>query len=121
VEHTDSTDSSAAGFATAEAAVAIPALMVVLGLAVGVVVSVGAQLRCVDAARVGARVAARGDGDAAVRSAASAAAPAGARVTVRRRGDQVEVEVTADVTASRLIPTVHVGARAVAESEAATP
>ena len=105
------------GYATAEAAVAIPALMAVLALAVAVVVSVGAQLRCVDAARVGARVAARGDADTAVVQAAIAAAPHGAHVTVRRRGDQVEVVVTADVLASRLLPAIHVGARAVAEAE----
>lgn len=105
------------GYATAEAAVAIPALMAVLALAIAVVVSVGAQLRCVDAARVGARVAARGDADTAVVRAAVAAAPHGAHVTVRRRGDQVEVEVTADVLASRLLPAIHVGARAVAQAE----
>ncbi len=64
------------GYATAEAEVALPALLVVLArLAVGVVVSVGAQLRCVDAARVAPRVVARGDSDAAAVRAAKQVAP----------------------------------------------
>lgn len=109
------------GYATAEAAVAIPALMAVLGLAIGVVVSVGAQLRCVDAARVGARAAARGDADAVVEKAALAVAPAGSRVRVSHHGSQVEVDVSADVLATGLLPAVHVGSLAVAESEAGVP
>ena len=107
------------GYATAEAAVALPALLAVLGLALGVVVSVGAQLRCVDAARVGARVAARGDTDAAAERAAAAVAPRGARVRVRHAGSQVQVEVTADVLSTRLLPAVHISAAATAEAEAA--
>lgn len=105
------------GFATAEAAVAMPALMAVLALAVGVVVSVGAQLRCVDAARAGARVAARGDSDAAVRRAARAIAPAGATVTIRRSGGLVDVEVRARVLTTHVLPAVPVQAHASAEAE----
>ena len=40
---------------TAETAVVLPVLLLVLAGAVAVVVVVGAQLRCVDAAREGAR------------------------------------------------------------------
>lgn len=105
------------GFATAEAAVTLPALMAVLAVSVGVVVSVGAQLRCVDAARVGARAAARGDTDATVRAATVAVAPRGARVTISRRGDKIEVRVQASVLATRVLPAVQVGGLAVAESE----
>jgi hypothetical protein len=109
------------GYATAEAAVALPALLVVLALAVGVVVSVGAQLRCVDAARVAARVAARGDSDGAAERAGIGVAPGGAHVRIVRRAGDVEVEVSADVrpfgSALRLFPPVHVSARAVAELE----
>jgi hypothetical protein len=104
------------GYATAEAAVALPALLVVLALAVGAVVSVGAQLRCVDAARAAARVAARGDSDTAASRAGQQVAPHGARVRVVHRGDQVEVQVAADVRVFRL-PPVRVHARAVAEAE----
>lgn len=110
------------GYATAEAAMALPALLVVLALAVGVLVSVGDQLRCVDAARVGARVAQRGDGDGAAAAAARSAAPGGARVTVTHHGDQVEVRVSDDVRpfghALRMLPSVAVSARATAQVEA---
>ena len=46
---------------TAETAVVLPVLLLVLAGAVAAVVVVGAQLRCVDAAREGARAAARGE------------------------------------------------------------
>jgi hypothetical protein len=109
------------GYATAEAAMALPALLVVLALAVGVLVSVGDQLRCVDAARVGARVAQRGDGDGAAAEAARRVAPEGSRITVLHHGDQVEVRVTDDVRpfgrSLRLLPSVAVGARATAQVE----
>ena len=107
-----------AGFATAEAAVAVPALMAVLALAIGVVVAVGAQLKCVDAARVGARAAARGDSDAVVTRAAQSVAPRGARIVIRHRGSRVEVDVTANALVTHLLPSVHVAAKAVGESEA---
>jgi hypothetical protein len=113
------------GYATAEAAVALPALLVVLALAIGVLVSVGDQLRCVDAARVGARVAQRGDGDGAAEQAARRVAPQGARVTVIHRGDQVEVTVSDEVrpfgNALSLLPSVPVSARATAQVEGEGP
>jgi Flp pilus assembly protein TadG len=106
-----------AGSATAEAAVVLPALMAVLAMAVGVVVAVGAQLRCFDAARVGARVAARGDSDAAVRSAAAAVAPRGAVITLTRKDGLIEVHVHARVLGTRLLPAVPVEGSATAERE----
>jgi hypothetical protein len=109
------------GYATAEAAVALPALLVVLALSVGVVVSVGAQLRCVDAARVAARVVARGDSDAAAQRAAERVAPRGALVQVRHHGREVDVTVSADTkpfgAGVRLFPAVHVSAHAATEVE----
>jgi Flp pilus assembly protein TadG len=109
------------GYATAEAAVALPALLVVLAMAVGVVVSVGAQLRCVDAARVAARAAARGDSDADATKAARSVAPGATRIRFLRHGSQVEVQVSAQTRpfghALRLFPAVQVDARAVAEVE----
>jgi Flp pilus assembly protein TadG len=47
-----------AGMVTAETAVVLPVLLLVLAGAVAAVTVVGAQLRCVDAAREGARAAA---------------------------------------------------------------
>lgn len=65
---------------TAEAAVVLPVLVLVLAGAVAVLAVVGAQLRCVDAAREGARAAARGETAMAVVEAAQRVAPEGADV-----------------------------------------
>ncbi|MGW2641767.1 TadE family type IV pilus minor pilin [Streptomyces sp. NPDC001348] len=80
---------------TAEAAVVLPVLVaftmaLVWGLFMAVV-----QLQCVDAARTGARAAARQDAPDAVRAVTREAAPHGAKVTVAREGDQVRVTVVA--------------------------
>jgi hypothetical protein len=80
---------------TAEAAVAVPALVfLALGL-VWALMAAAAQIQCVDAARAGARAAARGEPAAGVREAALAAAPRGASVAVARDGDLVRVRVRA--------------------------
>ena len=105
------------GFATAEAAVALPALMVVLGLCIGAVVTVDGQLRCVDAARAAARVAARGDSDAAAGRAAREVAPSGAQVRVQHRGPDVHVTVAVTLRAGRWLPGLPLEARATAEVE----
>ncbi|MFI6345260.1 TadE family type IV pilus minor pilin [Streptomyces sp. NPDC050560] len=83
------------GFATVETATVLPALVVfVLGL-VWALLAAAAQIQCVDAARAGARSAARQDPDASAVEAARRAAPRGARVTVRREGELVLVTVVA--------------------------
>jgi hypothetical protein len=105
------------GYATAEAAVALPALLVVLSLAVGAVVTVGAQLRCVDAARAAAREVARGDSESTARRDAERIAPRGATVTVRHTAEDVDVTVTAVVRATRWLPGITVRAHAVTEVE----
>ena len=71
------------GAATAELAVALPAVVVVLAAVLSVGQAVLTQVSCVDAARAGARAAARGDDLDQVRSAALAAVPR-ARVTPGR-------------------------------------
>ncbi len=83
---------------TAEFALALPAFVVVLVLAVSMLGLVLSQVRCVDAARIGARAASRGDTTAAVTSAALSRAPAGARVQVRGP-DPVTVQVAAPLPA----------------------
>lgn len=78
------------GMVTAETAAALPAVVLVLALGLGAA-GVGLDtVRCVDAARVGARAAARGDDGAA---AARRAAPDGAGVTLTRAGSDVHVDV----------------------------
>jgi Flp pilus assembly protein TadG len=83
------------GSVTAETAVVLPALVLLLvlllwGLSVG-----SAQVRCVDASRVAARALARGEDPAVATSAALDAAPVGARVEVSVGASQVTVRVTA--------------------------
>ncbi|MGP3987777.1 TadE family type IV pilus minor pilin [Streptomyces sp. 3N207] len=84
-----------AGYVTAEAAVVIPALvLLVAGLLWGLMASV-ARIQCVDAARAGARAAARGEPGNAVAQAVRSAAPPGARVEMTREGELVRVAVRA--------------------------
>jgi Flp pilus assembly protein TadG len=103
---------------TAETAVVLPVLLLVLAGAVAAVVVVGAQLRCVDAAREGARAAARGEPVAAVTEIVRRAAPAGVAVSVTRAGDEVRVSVGVDVAPLGPVPLrVPVAAEAVARLE----
>lgn len=98
---------------TAETAVVLPVLLLVLAGAVCALVLVGAQLRCVDAAREGARAAARGEDDATVARIAGAVAPDDAVVVVTGEDGSVRVEVTAGVTPLGPVP-LRVGVSAVA-------
>lgn len=86
-----------AGMVTAEAAVVLPVLVFVLAAALAAVSVVTAQMRCADAAREGARAAARGESDAAVRQIANSAAPSGSSISVARDADTATVEVRAGV------------------------
>ena len=100
---------------TAETAVVLPVLLLVLAGAVAAVTIVGAQLRCVDAAREGARAAARGEDVATVRSLTAEAAPSGAAVVVTVGEEEVRVGVTARIAPLGPVPLhVTVSAEAVA-------
>jgi len=79
--------------ATAEFAVMLPAVVLVLALSLGSLGLAWDQIRCVDAARAGARAAARGDSDGAVTLAAGRAAPSGAKVSVATSSTLVRVSV----------------------------
>jgi hypothetical protein len=82
------------GYVTAEAAVVIPSLVTVAALLVWGLMAAAAEIRCVDAARAGARAAARSETAADVLRVARAAAPEGAQVSVRKSGGVVRVRVT---------------------------
>jgi hypothetical protein len=86
---------------------------VVLVLCLAGVTAVSMQVRCVDAAREAARLAARGDERSAV-AAAVRIAPAGARVDLRRDGDYLVATVVAH---SKLWPTINIAAKAVSVAE----
>jgi len=75
--------------------------------------AVSMQVRCVDAAREAARLAARGD-DASASEAARSVGPAGAALQLRRDGEFVIATVT---TKSPLLPGISITARAVAAVE----
>lgn len=107
-----------AGMVTAELAVALPVLVLVLA---GCLTGLGAvvdQVRCVDAARLAARAAARGDSPSAVRADAVRAAPGGATVSVTAMGPQVRVVVMATTGGwAGLLPSFHLSATAITPVE----
>lgn len=107
---------------TAETAVVLPVLLLVLFCAVAAVTVVGAQLRCVDAAREGARAAARGETSAVVAELAGQVAPDGAVTVVRPDGDRIQVTVTVEVSPLGPVPLrTRVSASAVAQREPGGP
>lgn len=73
------------GAITAELALALPAVVLVVAVLLVTAAAAATQLRCADAARAGARVAALGQPDAEV-----------AAVARRLAGDRVAVEVVRD-------------------------
>ena len=79
---------------TAELAVALPSLVLVLAVALAAVDLGLAQVRCVDAARLGARLVARAEPQSVVLTAVRRAAPGDAHVAVARNGDHGSVTVT---------------------------
>jgi hypothetical protein len=97
---------------TVEAAFAIAAIVAVVVLGVGAVVGTATQVRCVDAAREVARLAAADDPRA--QSVGRAVAPAGADVGVTVDDDRVTARVSAR---SPLLPGLELGATAVAARE----
>ncbi len=109
------------GMVTAETALALPALALVVGLMLWALLTAIAQLRCVDAARAAARSVARGDGLAESVAAGRRLAPAGAHIRVERSGGLVRVNVEARVgpagSGAGFLPTLAVSADAVVADE----
>ena len=104
---------------TAETAVVLPAVLAVLVLCLWAVLMVGQQVRCIDAARAGARALARGEPAELAESVARQAAPEGARVSIRVSGDTavVEVRLTAGAPGPWAVGGIELGSRAVAAME----
>lgn len=90
------------GMATAELALVVPAVVLVLALCLSGLGLAIDQVRCVDAAWVAARAASRGEPVEEVAAHASQGAPDGSRVSVTRRGQDVQVTVTAPYRRLRL-------------------
>lgn len=109
------------GSVTAELAIGLVAVTVVLVALCSVVVVGVAQVRVTDAAAAGARLAARGEADGVVDEAARRLAGDGATVTVGRSGGFTAVTVTRRVAlALPGRPTVLVDSRAMAVAELST-
>jgi Flp pilus assembly protein TadG len=110
------------GTVTAETAVVLPALVVMLAIALWGVGAAVAQMRCVDAARAAARAVARGENVGAARAAAAAIAPDRATIAISPAGRDVRVEVSAGVPPPgpgfARLELLTVRAAAVAEAEA---
>ncbi|MEU9301346.1 TadE family type IV pilus minor pilin [Streptomyces sp. NPDC048269] len=104
------------GYVTAEAALVIPALVLFAALLVWALMAAAAQIRCVDAARAGARAAARSEPAEVAVAAARSAAPSGARVELEREGDLWRVRVAAPAPGPDGV-SVRLGAQAVALAE----
>lgn len=96
-----------------EAAFGVATLVAVLVLCLAGITAVSMQIRCIDAAREAARLAARGDERSAV-AAARGVAPAGAAMQLRRDGGFVVATVTAR---PKLLLALHLTATAVAAVE----
>jgi len=108
---------------TAEFAVVLPAIVLVLALSLGAVGLAVDQIKCVDAARAGARAASRGDSYGAVILVTRRAAPSEALVSMANAGDLVQVSVLSRPrVAGRLLPAwLHASSTASAAREPASP
>jgi hypothetical protein len=107
-----------AGYATVETALAIPSLLLLTLALAGVLAGVATQIRCVDAARIGARAAARGEPAAQVQAAVARASP-DSTVRVAKEDGLVHVTVTAPVAAVPMLRAFTLHAEAVEADEAA--
>jgi len=85
----------------------------VLLLCLAGLTAIGAQVRCIDAAREAARLAARGD-EPSARAVVATLAGEHARVQIRRDGDFAVAVVRLDRT---ILPGVSLGAQAVSALE----
>lgn len=104
--------------ATAELAVATPAVVIVLTVALLTFRLAVDELRCIDAARAGARAAARGDPGSEVTSTVRRMAPAASQVRIVVGRDTVSVWVEAPGRFSGILPeTMRPSATATAARE----
>jgi hypothetical protein len=80
---------------TVETALALVSFLVVLTAALFGLDAAADQVRCVDAAREAARLAARGEPEKEAREAAQRVAPSNADVAITREDDHIKVTVRA--------------------------
>ena len=102
---------------TAEAAIALPALVITLAAGVWGLGVASLQARCTVAARSAALAAARGEPTTAVAARVREALGAGASMALSPSGDTVSVRVTAPGKALGLLPAWPVSVAATASYE----
>jgi Flp pilus assembly protein TadG len=85
------------GSVTAELALTLPTLAIVLVIGIWLQSAVALRAQCLDAARAGARAAARGDADPTIRAQLATTLPRGAAVAISHAGDLVTVSVATQV------------------------
>jgi len=105
------------GAVTAELAVALPAVVLVLAALLVVVVAGVSQVRVVDAARAGARAASAGESDGRVHEIVTQLAGSSASATVGGDSSWVTVTVRASVTGGWFSGPLTVSATATARVE----
>lgn len=104
---------------SAELALAFPAVVLVLALALAGLTYVVELVRCEDAARAAARAASRGESDAVIRQIAASRAPEGADILIDSSPTGVAVHVVADGPRLVVLPAARGEARALWEPGAA--
>jgi Flp pilus assembly protein TadG len=114
---TPSSSARDAGYTTVETALAIPSLILLVLALAGILAGMAAQIRCVDAARLGARAAARGEPPDAVRAAVARASP-DSHVDISNAAGLIHVAVSAPVASVSLLHAFTVHAEAVEADEA---
>lgn len=102
---------------TAETAVLLPSLGVLLSMGIGVIHAVLVQVACVDAARAGARAASRGESLDRVAAETRRSAPRGATVVIHRDTAVTRVEVRVRVRHPGLLPDITVKTDATTTTE----
>ncbi|MBB0245380.1 hypothetical protein FNQ90_15050 [Streptomyces alkaliphilus] len=105
------------GYVTAETALVVPTLVLLLGVLLWGTGAAVTALQCTDAARAAARAAARGEPEETVRRTALALAPPGAEVSGEREETLHRVRVTARTPAAGPLPALSVSTEAVAHVE----
>lgn len=106
------------GYVTAETALLLPVLFAVGYALTLVVLVVGDQIRCADAAWEAARELARGVPASQLPSLTAEYAPDGAHASETSGGGAMTVEVDRDQSiASRLLPSIHISAKATVPCE----
>ncbi|GAA1959298.1 TadE family type IV pilus minor pilin [Catenulispora subtropica] len=108
-----------AGYATVEAALAIPSLLLLTLALAGLLAGMAAQIRCLDAARLGARAVARGEPPDAVQTAISQASP-GSTTRITTTAGLIHVAVSTPVAPLAILHAFTVHAEAVEADEATT-